>query len=238
MSIHNSRVSHFYLFSSCMFFTYLPGLIFSADVTLSSMEIFTTHEWLKVTPIVYFKCNEENRTVLPDVKKKDTFYSFKGEEFGRFLIMPSLLLFSSTVYVFRNGVGLYEEDRLLSDDVFDEWEFCPSDFTATYGKYVRVKEKEFNATFLCSECLSLAGGSASISGIGIASHDNNDNRKGVLIAIAVLFSVLVSVIVIVGAVGTFKYWQKKKREQDQARFLKLFEDGDDIEDELGLGTIL
>ncbi|KAE9621846.1 hypothetical protein Lalb_Chr01g0019101 [Lupinus albus] len=219
MSIHNSRVSHFYLFSSCMFFTYLPGLIFSADVTLSSMEIFTTHEWLKVTPIVYFKCNEENRTVLPDVKKKDTFYSFKGEEFG-------------------SGVGLYEEDRLLSDDVFDEWEFCPSDFTATYGKYVRVKEKEFNATFLCSECLSLAGGSASISGIGIASHDNNDNRKGVLIAIAVLFSVLVSVIVIVGAVGTFKYWQKKKREQDQARFLKLFEDGDDIEDELGLGTIL
>ncbi|CAL0310439.1 unnamed protein product [Lupinus luteus] len=227
MSIHNSRVSHFYLFSSCIFFTYIPGLILSADVTLSSMEIFTTHEWLKVTPTVYFKCNEENKTILPDVKKKDTFYSFKGEESWQ-----PLTNFSSKKC---KRCGLYEEDRLLSDDVFDEWEFCPSDFTATDGKYVRVKEKQFNATFMCSECLSLAGGSTSTSGIGTAAHANNDHRKGVLIAVAVLLSVLVSAIVIVGA---FKYWQKKKREQDQARFLKLFEDEDDIEDELGLGTIL
>ncbi|OIW05097.1 hypothetical protein TanjilG_06233 [Lupinus angustifolius] len=194
------------------------------------MEIFTTHEWLKVTPIVYFKCNEENKTILPDVKKKDTFYSFKGEESWQ-----PLTNFSSKKC---KRCGLYEEDRLLSDDVFDEWEFCPSDFTATDGKYVRVKEKEFNATFLCSECLSLAGGSTSNSGIGIAAHDGNGNRKEVLIAVLVLLSVLVSAIIIVGAVGAFKYWQKKKREQDQARFLKLFEDGDDIEDELGLGTIL
>uniref|UniRef100_A0A452Z5D3 Uncharacterized protein n=1 Tax=Aegilops tauschii subsp. strangulata TaxID=200361 RepID=A0A452Z5D3_AEGTS len=32
----------------------------------------------------------------------------------------------------------------------------------------------------------------------------------------------------------FKYWQKKKREEQHARLLKLFEEDDDIEVELGL----
>ena len=54
--------------------------------------------------------------------------------------------------------GFYEEDSIKSDDVFDEWEFCPSDFTAHGGEYIRFKEKEFNATFLCPECLSIPGG--------------------------------------------------------------------------------
>ncbi|OIV92128.1 hypothetical protein TanjilG_18700 [Lupinus angustifolius] len=151
--------------------------------------------------------------------------------------------------------GLYEEDRLLSDYEFDEWEFCPSDFASPYGKYVRVKENEFNATFLCPECLSFAGdlagncvmeycnvlfakGSTSTSAVAIAASDWNDKRKGVLIAVVVLLTVLISAGVIVGVMAAFKYWQKKKREKDQARFLKLFEEGDDIEDELGLGTII
>jgi heme/copper-type cytochrome/quinol oxidase subunit 2 len=43
----------------------------------------------------------------------------------------------------------------------------------------------------------------------------------------------------VGVVGLlsfflFKYWQKKKREEQHARLLKLFEEDDDIEVELGL----
>ena len=54
--------------------------------------------------------------------------------------------------------GFYEKDRIVADDVFDEWELCPSDFTALDGKYIRFKEKEFNATFLCPECLSFSGG--------------------------------------------------------------------------------
>jgi len=54
--------------------------------------------------------------------------------------------------------GFYEEDSITSDDVFDEWEFCPSDFTAPDGEYIRFKENQFVATFLCSECLSLAAG--------------------------------------------------------------------------------
>ena len=53
--------------------------------------------------------------------------------------------------------GLYEENSITSDEAFDEWEFCPSDFTAPHGEYVRFKEKEFNATFLCPDCLSFGG---------------------------------------------------------------------------------
>lgn len=49
--------------------------------------------------------------------------------------------------------------------------------------------------------------------------------------------VIVSVLFILGLAAGFKYWQKRRREKDQARFLKLFEDGDDIEDELGTGPL-
>jgi hypothetical protein len=58
----------------------LAGLVFSAVVSLGSMEIFKTHEWLKAKPTVYFKCKEENKTVLPDVKEAHVLYNFKGEE--------------------------------------------------------------------------------------------------------------------------------------------------------------
>jgi len=58
------------------------------------------------------------------------------------------------------------------------------------------------------------------------------------IGVIILLTVLVSTVLIAGGVGAYKYWQKRKREQDQARFLKLFDEGDDIEDELGLGTII
>lgn len=54
--------------------------------------------------------------------------------------------------------GLYEEDSITSGDVYDEWEFCPFEFTAPRGEYVRFKEKQFNATFLCPDCLSLVRG--------------------------------------------------------------------------------
>lgn len=57
-------------------------------------------------------------------------------------------------------------------------------------------------------------------------------------ALIILISVVVSTVFILGGVAAYKYWQKKKREQDQAQFLKLFEDGDDLEDELGLGNVL
>jgi len=56
------------------------GLILSAVVTLTSIEIYKTHEWLSASPTVYFTCKGENKTILPDVKKTHVLYSFKGEE--------------------------------------------------------------------------------------------------------------------------------------------------------------
>ncbi|XP_061366657.1 uncharacterized protein LOC133309831 isoform X2 [Gastrolobium bilobum] len=221
--LRNSRVSLHLLISS-IFFINFPGLVLSSVVTLSSIEIFTTHEWLKATPTVYFLCKGDNRTELPDVKKKHVLYAFKGEESWQ-----PMTNFSSKKC---KRCGFYEEDSFIADDVFDEWELCPSDFTAPDGVYVRFKEKEFNASFLCPECLSFSG--ISISPADGSHHDG----KGMHVAVVVLLSLLVSAILILGGVGAYKYWQKKKREQDQARFLKLFEEGDDIEDELGLGTMI
>lgn len=67
------------------------------------------------------------------------------------------------------------------------------------------------------------------------SKDASDG-EGVNIVVAILVSILVSVVTLTALLVGYKYWQKKKREKDQARFLKLFEEGDDIEDELGLGV--
>lgn len=57
-------------------------------------------------------------------------------------------------------------------------------------------------------------------------------------AVVIVISVVASTVLIIGMVVGYKYWQKKRRAQDQARFLKLFEDGDDIEDELGLSDVI
>ncbi|KAK7337005.1 hypothetical protein VNO77_17561 [Canavalia gladiata] len=219
----NSRVSYLLLFSS-IFLIYFPGFIISADVTLSSIEIFTTHEWLAATPTVYFQCTGENKTVLPDVQKPHVFYAFRGEESWQ-----PLTNFSGKKC---KRCGFYEKDRILSDDVFDEWELCPSDFSAPDGRYVHLRDKEFNASFLCPECLPFSGGSIS------APAEDHNEKKGKNVTVIILLSVLFSTILILVVVGAYKYWQKKKRQQDQARFLKLFEEGDEIEDELSLETIM
>ncbi|XP_030924297.1 uncharacterized protein LOC115951254 [Quercus lobata] len=218
----NSRVCSVFLVFS-VFLSCFPGLVLSADVTLRSMEINTTHDWFKTKPTVYFMCKDENMTVLPDVKEAHVLYNFKGQESWQ-----PLTVFSSGKC---KRCGFYEEDRLKSDDVFEEWEFCPSDFTLPDGKYIRVKDKEFSATFLCSECIPFAKAPNSAS-------DSHVGEKRMHAALIILISVVVSTVFILGVVAAYKYWQKKKREQDQARFLKLFEDGDDLEDELGLGNVL
>lgn len=67
---------------------------------------------------------------------------------------------------------------------------------------------------------------------------SHDGEKGMHSAVVIVISVVASTVLIIGMVVGYKYWQKKRREQDQARFLKLFEDGDDIEDELGLSDVI
>ncbi|KAL8204894.1 hypothetical protein R6Q57_010517 [Mikania cordata] len=215
----NSRVSIILLFC-------FPELLLSAVVTLHSLEIYTTHDWIS-TPTVYFQCNGGNKTLLPDVKKKNTVYTFKGEE-----SFQPLTDFESTKC---KRCGLYEEDRIKSDDVFDEWELCPSDFKSDNGRYVHTKGKEFNATFLCHECVK-EGATKGSDNASRAHRKENAMHWSVKLIIGI--SIVVStVLLIMGSVVASKYWLKKKRQQEQARFLKLFEDTDDIEDDLGIGPL-
>ncbi|GMH10115.1 hypothetical protein Nepgr_011956 [Nepenthes gracilis] len=220
-SVNNSRSSAVNLL--CFFtLTCFPGYILSAVVTLQSIQIYKTHEWLKAIPTVYFSCKGENKTILPDVKEANVLYNFKGEESWQ----PLTELLSKKC----KRCGFYEQD-LFKDDIFDEWELCPSDFTAPDGKYTHVKDGELNATLICPECTTLAGDTE--------AGDASDSRgKRIHTVIIILISIAVTIVVIVGLLLSCKYWQKRKRQQEQARFLKLFEEGDNMEDELGLEDVL
>ncbi|KAJ7977046.1 Valine-tRNA ligase [Quillaja saponaria] len=215
----NSRVCNV-IIVCWILFSYFPGFILSAVVTLGSIEIFRTHDWIKTKPTVYFKCKDGNKTVLPDVEKASVLYNFRGEESWQ----PLTDLSSEKC----KRCGFYEEDTIKSDYVFEEWELCPSDFAAPDGKYIRFKEKEYNATFFCMQCIPDSNS---------ASHRHKGGHATEILLV-VLLSALVTSVLILGVVAGYKYWLKKKREQDQARFLKLFEDEDDIEDELGLGNVI
>ncbi|CAK9320025.1 unnamed protein product [Citrullus colocynthis] len=216
------KVSTLFLIVST-FLSCQSGGVGSGFVTLDSIVIYKTHEWLASKPTVYFQCQGGNKTKLPDVQKEHVLYSFNGEESWQ-----PLTEFESKKC---KRCGFYEEDSIKSDDVFEEWEFCPSDFTAPAGKYVRFNAKEFNATFLCLQCTAYSKVTSTIS----PSHDG---EKGMHSAVVIVISVVASIVLIIGMVVGYKYWQKKRREQDQARFLRLFEDGDDIEDELGLSDVI
>ncbi|KAH7677961.1 Concanavalin A-like lectin/glucanase domain-containing protein [Dioscorea alata] len=198
----------------------IPGILSSRVVTLGSIEIFDTHEWFGSKPNVYFQCHGENRTFLPDVKQSHLQYTFKGEESWQ----PLTELNEKKC----KRCGLFEMDSFKPDDVFDEWELCPGDFID--GKYVRSKDKEVNATFICLECSDSNGTQSS------SSNGASISRKS-SVALVVVICLLTSILMIAVTTIIYKYWQKRKREQDQARFVKLFEEGNDIEDELGLDPV-
>ena len=60
-----------------------------------------------------------------------------------------------------------------------------------------------------------------------SKSSNNTGREVLLICLIVAVVVGVSVVL-------FKLWQKKKREEQHARLLRLFEEDDELEVELGL----
>ncbi|CAI9760719.1 unnamed protein product [Fraxinus pennsylvanica] len=205
-----------------IFLCYIPVFISAATITLDSIEIYKTHDWLPSKPTVYFLCKGENKTILPDVKEKHLLYTFKGEESWQ----PLTELQDKKC----KRCGFYEEDTIKSDDAFDEWEFCASDFTKSDGKYIHLKDTEFNATFSCPECVPFGNASGH-------SSTSENSSGGMHWALIVFISAVVSTVFIAGLVTALKFWQKRKRQQEQARFLKLFEEGDDIEDEFGIGPL-
>ncbi|KAG2710150.1 hypothetical protein I3843_04G011800 [Carya illinoinensis] len=62
------------------------------------------------------------------------------------------------------------------------------------------------------------------------SHGSSSGSIGLKVALVCL-----GLVAVVGfSVLLFKIWQKKKREEQHARLLKLFEDDDELEVELGI----
>ncbi|KAF3780379.1 hypothetical protein EJ110_NYTH39375 [Nymphaea thermarum] len=206
-----------WLLLCCAFLLFPPGILSTGVVTLKSIEIFTTHESF-FKPVVYFQCKGENKTILPDVEKAMSLYAFKGQESWQ----PLTELPDNKC----KRCGLYEQDTLKSDDIFDEWELCPDDFLAPDGRYIHFKAKEFNASFLCPQCLLEHGGHES-------NPPSSNTAKHGNVGLVVLVVALSSCLCAFTSIAIYKYWQKRKREQDQARFLKLFEQDDDIDAELG-----
>ncbi|KAI3972832.1 hypothetical protein MKX01_019490 [Papaver californicum] len=72
--------------------------------------------------------------------------------------------------------------------------------------------------------------SSSKDGVKAEGHTSSSKNTGV----TVLFVFVGLVAVVVLGVFLFKMWQKKKREEQHARLLRLFEEDDELELELGL----
>lgn len=72
--------------------------------------------------------------------------------------------------------------------------------------------------------------SSSKNSTNAATHKSSSISTG----LEVLIVLLVLAAVVGFSVFLFKLWQKKKRQEQQARFLKLFEDDDELEVELGI----
>ncbi|KAI3887461.1 hypothetical protein MKX03_033556 [Papaver bracteatum] len=210
-SVIRSNASSLLLLSSILLF-FPSGTVSSGIVTLKSIQIFTTHGLLsrpmfssyglETATTVYFHCQGENKTDLPDVKKKNSLYTFKDEESWQ----------PMTEFVNKKckRCGFYEKNIIMSDDVFDEWEFCPSDFKAPDGVYVRLKDKEVSATFYCPECVP--PGRDVVGRNHTLSSDNGDFKGNRMRATFVIFiAVLASNGFIIGVL--YRYWLRKKSMQ-------------------------
>ncbi|KAL3620806.1 hypothetical protein CASFOL_035718 [Castilleja foliolosa] len=80
---------------------------------------------------------------------------------------------------------------------------------------------------LCVSAYSDDSSSTPKNGTKPESHGGSKGSKIALICLALLAVGLLSFFL-------FRFWQKKKREEQYARLLKLFEEDDELEVELGL----
>ncbi|PRQ45793.1 hypothetical protein RchiOBHm_Chr3g0495521 [Rosa chinensis] len=67
-----------------------------------------------------------------------------------------------------------------------------------------------------------------------AKDDGSNEAGGSSIALKVVIVLLDMAVVVGFGVFLFRIWQRKKREEQHARLLKLFEDDDELEVELGI----
>ncbi|BBM98535.1 hypothetical protein MPTK1_1g14260 [Marchantia polymorpha subsp. ruderalis] len=232
------------------------GVGADGNVTVESIILFKTHEWFGRKPTVYFQCLEEQKVYLPDVVEKNAQYSFLGQESWQ----PLTTLYGAKC----KRCGIYEEDTVKADDTFFEWELCPKAFTSPDGRYEVIQENEFNATFICKDCIpqrwskrcarwhnsmqimefelrqqlpiSVPAFPAPVSGTDgqavktESEEDEEKDEKGA--GLAFLIIVLVFVVLVGLGVVAYTKWRQKQRAEQQANFIKLFEDKDDDLDEL------
>nr|GLL32643.1 uncharacterized protein LOC109172036 [Ipomoea trifida]GMD24572.1 transmembrane protein, putative [Ipomoea batatas] len=66
---------------------------------------------------------------------------------------------------------------------------------------------------------------------GTESPNHSSKKSTALVVLGVCLGVLA---LVGGAVIVFKFWQRKRREEQHARLLKLFEEDDDLNVELGI----
>eukprot|EP00270_Netrium_digitus_P007530 TRINITY_DN2199_c1_g2_i2.p1 TRINITY_DN2199_c1_g2~~TRINITY_DN2199_c1_g2_i2.p1 ORF type:complete len:238 (-),score=49.53 TRINITY_DN2199_c1_g2_i2:95-808(-) len=120
-----------------------------SEVYLEHAIIHTTHDASYWSPTIYFKCVGEKKVYLPSIQKIEIIYNFSQRESWQ----PIMLLEGTRC----KKCGLYDEDDLSLDDVFDEWEICPHDFAKGTGIMIRDKFNEFVASFFCQRCVSQPG---------------------------------------------------------------------------------
>ncbi|KAM0977102.1 hypothetical protein FF1_019992 [Malus domestica] len=88
--------------------------------------------------------------------------------------------------------------------------------------------------FLLILSISLLFGSVSADDPSTPTPKNGDKPSSGSVALKAVI-VLLGVASVVGfCVFLFRIWQKKKREEQHARLLKLFQDDDELEVELGI----
>ncbi|KAK4793663.1 hypothetical protein SAY86_024098 [Trapa natans] len=99
----------------------------------------------------------------------------------------------------------------------------------------RRRSPQLSLLFCCFFIRLLSGlgdgqPSSSKNATSAAGHKSSSISTGLKVLI-----VLVGLAAVIAlSVLLFKFWQKKKRQGQQARFLKLFEDDDELEVELGI----
>eukprot|EP00897_Mesotaenium_endlicherianum_P007968 jgi/Mesen1/719/ME001096S10748 len=201
------------------------------------MTIYTKHEWVG-SPSVYFRCQGEDKKELPDIKHTNVEYNFTGLE----SFQPLTALEGKRC----KRCGFFEADKLKPDDVYEEWELCPLNFSPPPAPlHVRYAPRQFNATFRCPECNaadeSRPPPSPSIDDLGVEGSaaqrggDGGGLSTWVIVVIAVC-SALVIALVVLGVVRwrQAERWPfRRSKYEDSARFMQLFDEEDDELAELG-----
>eukprot|EP00270_Netrium_digitus_P006961 TRINITY_DN2007_c0_g1_i1.p1 TRINITY_DN2007_c0_g1~~TRINITY_DN2007_c0_g1_i1.p1 ORF type:complete len:290 (-),score=56.91 TRINITY_DN2007_c0_g1_i1:63-932(-) len=106
--------------------------------------IYNRHDGWIFSPSFYFQCAGEKKKFLTGVTNTFTVYNFsKNESWQPLAVLDEVKC---------KRCGLYEADDLTSDDILEEWELCPLDFSRRTGLLNVYKHGEFNLTLVCTGC--------------------------------------------------------------------------------------